>query len=94
MWGVGNIVTVFAHVVIIIWLIYLVAFGALCAAPVWSIWEGVFLLRIANNYQAQVQEKVDAYLSSKSSDEYDFTELIANLEHPPSPPATYLRKSS
>ena len=76
MWGVGNIVTVFAHVVIIIWLIYLVAFGALCAAPVWSIWEGVFLLRIANNYQAQVQEKVDAYLSSKSSDEYDFTEPL------------------
>ena len=76
MWGVGNIVTVFAHVVIIIWLIYLVAFGALCAAPVWSIWEGVYLLRIANNYQAQVQEKVDAYLSSKSSDEYDFTEPL------------------
>ena len=76
MWGVGNIVTVFAHVVIIIWLIYLVAFGALYAAPVWSIWEGVYLLRIANNYQAQVQEKVDAYLSSKSSDEYDFTEPL------------------
>ena len=42
MWGVGNIVTVFAHVAIIIWLIYLVAFGALCAAPIWSIWEGSF----------------------------------------------------
>ena len=51
MWGVGNIVTVFAHVAIIIWLIYLVAFGALCAAPVWSIWEGVYLLRISKEYQ-------------------------------------------
>ena len=51
MWGVGNIVTVYAHVVVIIWLIYLVAFGALCAAPIWSIWEGVYLLRIARQLE-------------------------------------------
>lgn len=66
MWGVGNIVTVFAHVAIIIWLIYLVAFGALCAAPVWSIWEGIFLLRISKSYQLKVQERVDAYYQSTS----------------------------
>ena len=47
LWGIGNIVTVIAHVLVIIWLIYLVAFGALCAAPIWSIWEGVYLLRAA-----------------------------------------------
>ena len=51
LWGVGNIITVFAHVVVIIWLIYFVAFGALCAAPIWSIWEGVFLLRIARQLE-------------------------------------------
>ena len=47
LWGIGNLVTVIAHVFVIIWLIYLVAFGALCAAPIWSIWEGVFLWKIA-----------------------------------------------
>lgn len=47
LWGVGNIVTVIAHLFVIIWLIYLVAFGALCAAPIWSIWEGVYLRRIS-----------------------------------------------
>lgn len=65
MWGVGNIVTVFAHVVIIIWLIYLVAFGALCAAPIWSIWEGYFLLKIANNLQDEIQQDVAAYYEQK-----------------------------
>ena len=55
MWGVGNIVTVFAHVAVIIWLIYLVAFGALCAAPVWSIWEGLYLLRLSRDYQIKSQ---------------------------------------
>ena len=65
MWGVGNIVTVFAHVVIIIWLIYLVAFGALCAAPIWSIWEGYFLLKIANKLQDEIQQDVMAYYEQK-----------------------------
>ena len=55
MWGVGNIVTVFAHVAVIIWLIYLVAFGALCAAPIWSIWEGIYLLRLSRDYQIKSQ---------------------------------------
>ena len=71
MWGVGNIVTVFAHVAIIIWLIYLVAFGALCAAPIWSIWEGVFLMRISKQLQGEVQEEVEAYLASQSAVEPD-----------------------
>ena len=65
MWGVGNIVTVFAHVVIIIWLIYLVAFGALCAAPIWSIWEGVYLLRISKTLQSDIQRDVEAYYATK-----------------------------
>ena len=65
MWGVGNIVTVFAHVVIIIWLIYLVAFGALCAAPIWSIWEGVYLLRISKTLQSEIQRDVEAYYATK-----------------------------
>ena len=69
MWGVGNIVTVFAHVVIIIWLIYLVAFGALCAAPIWSIWEGIYLLQISDDLQSQIQQRVDSYLSKKNMDE-------------------------
>ena len=47
LWGIGNLVTVVAHVFVIIWLIYLVAFGALCAAPIWSLWEGLFLWKIA-----------------------------------------------
>ena len=59
MWGVGNIVTVYAHVVVIIWLIYLVAFGALCAAPIWSIWEGVFLLRISKQLSQPPEPKAE-----------------------------------
>jgi hypothetical protein len=47
LWGVGNIVTVIAHLFVIIWLIYLVAFGALLAAPIWSLWEGLFLRKEA-----------------------------------------------
>ncbi len=71
MWGIGNIVTVFAHVVVIIWLIYLVAFGALCAAPVWSIWEGLYLLRISDDLQSQIQKKVEIYLEEKKSEASD-----------------------
>ena len=54
MWGVGNLVTVYAHVVVIIWLIYLVAFGALCAAPIWSIWEGLVLQHL-HHFKSCVQ---------------------------------------
>jgi hypothetical protein len=67
MWGVGNIVTVFAHVAIIIWLIYLVAFGALCAAPVWSIWEGIYLFRMSKGYQQKVQDHVAKYYQSNDN---------------------------
>ena len=49
LWGIGNIVTVIAHVMVMIWLIYMVALGALCAAPIWSIWEGMFLWRLSKN---------------------------------------------
>ena len=65
MWGVGNLATVVAHVAIIIWLIYLVAFGALCAAPIWSIWEGYYLLKISKSIQTEIQQEVDDYYSKK-----------------------------
>lgn len=47
MWGVGNIMTAIAHALVILPLIYLVALGALIFAPLWSIFEGLFLLRIS-----------------------------------------------
>lgn len=47
LWGAGNILTVVAHVLVIIPLIYLVAAGALIFAPLWSILEGLFLLRLS-----------------------------------------------
>jgi hypothetical protein len=71
LWGVGNIVTVFAHVVVIIWLIYFVAFGALCAAPIWSIWEGAYLLRIANTLQDEIQQDLDLYYANRNKDVID-----------------------
>ncbi|RAP33130.1 hypothetical protein DID77_03520 [Candidatus Marinamargulisbacteria bacterium SCGC AG-439-L15] len=52
MWGSGNIMTVIAHVLIIIELIYLVAFGALVFAPLWSIYEGIFLLRVVKKLES------------------------------------------
>ena len=48
-WGIGNLITVVAHVLYIIPLIYLVAYGALVAAPLWSILEGLYLLKLAKN---------------------------------------------
>ena len=51
MWGIGNIMTVIAHVLIIIPLIRLVSYGALLFAPMWSIYEGVFLLKVAKKIQ-------------------------------------------
>ena len=69
MWGIGNIVTVFAHVVIIIWLIYFVAFGALCAAPIWSIWEGIYLLQTSKKMQLEIQQDIEAYYAAKKISE-------------------------
>ena len=46
LWGIGNLVTVFAHVFVILPLIYLVALGAFISTPIWAIAEGVFFLRI------------------------------------------------
>ncbi len=50
-WGLGNIITVIAHLMILIWLIYLVAVGALIMAPLWSIWQSKFLQQQANTIQ-------------------------------------------
>ena len=50
-WGIGNIITVIAHVLYIIPLIYLVAYGAIIAAPLWSILEGLYLFKIANEHR-------------------------------------------
>lgn len=47
-WGVGNITTVVAHMLVLIWLIYLVAFGALVMAPLWSIWQSRFFIKRAH----------------------------------------------
>ena len=46
-WGVGNITTVLAHMEVLIWLIYLVAFGALIAAPLWSYVQARFFIKKA-----------------------------------------------
>jgi hypothetical protein len=47
LWGVGNLLTVVAHILVILPLIYLVAAGAMVIAPLWSIAEGVYLLRLS-----------------------------------------------
>ncbi|MCP5469224.1 MAG: hypothetical protein H7A36_01805 [Chlamydiales bacterium] len=39
LWGAGNVVTVIAHMLVLVWLIYLVALGAGIAAPLWAIWQ-------------------------------------------------------
>lgn len=49
LWGLGNILTVLAHLLVIIPLIYLVAAGALVFAPLWSIYEGLFLLKLSRS---------------------------------------------
>ncbi len=49
LWGVGGIITAIAHTIVILPLIYLVAMGAIIFAPIWSIWEGIFLLKLANH---------------------------------------------
>ncbi len=46
-WGLGNVTTVVAHMMVLIWLIYLVAIGALIAAPLWSIWQAAFFWKKA-----------------------------------------------
>ncbi|PWJ39981.1 DUF4386 family protein [Sediminitomix flava] len=47
LFGLGNITTVFAHVLVILPLIYLVALGAFIFTPCWAIAEGLFLLKVA-----------------------------------------------
>ena len=50
-WGIGNITTVIAHMMVLIWLIYLVAGGALIAAPFWSIWQSRYLWKKARELE-------------------------------------------
>ena len=57
MWGVGNIVTAVAHALVILPLIYLVALGALIFAPLWSIFEGLFLLKISRSGLDYLEKK-------------------------------------
>ncbi len=45
LWGIGNILTVIAHALVILPLIKLVAVGALVFAPLWSIYEAIFLFQ-------------------------------------------------
>ena len=47
LWGVGNLLTVVAHVFVIILLIQLVTLGASVFAPMWSIAEGLYLLKLS-----------------------------------------------
>lgn len=47
-WGVGSIITVIAHMFVIIWMIYLIAAGALIVAPFWGIWQARYFLKKAN----------------------------------------------
>ena len=49
LWGIGGVVTAVAHTIVILPLIYLVAVGAMFFAPLWSIWEGFFLLKVSKN---------------------------------------------
>ena len=44
LWGIGNIITAFSYAFNIHELIYLVAIGALICAPLWGIFEAVFLM--------------------------------------------------
>ena len=53
LWGFGNILTIIAHLTVTLWLIYFVAFAALCAAPIWSIWEGLYLLDLSKKLFAK-----------------------------------------
>lgn len=47
LWALGNISTVFAHVFVILPLIYLIAIGAMICTPIWMIAEGMFFLKIS-----------------------------------------------
>ena len=51
LWGLGSILTAVAHTVVNLPLIYLVAVGAIIFAPIWSFWEGLFLLKIARKIE-------------------------------------------
>ncbi|RAP31613.1 hypothetical protein DID78_00500 [Candidatus Marinamargulisbacteria bacterium SCGC AG-343-D04] len=46
LWGVGNILTAIAHAFVYVPLIYLVAMGAMIAAPAWGFMEGLYLLSL------------------------------------------------
>ncbi|MFZ4773138.1 MAG: hypothetical protein ACOYK9_04020 [Chlamydiia bacterium] len=43
LWGFGSILTVIAHLFVLIWLIYLIAAGALVGVPLWTFFQWVYL---------------------------------------------------
>ena len=49
LWGIGNIMTAIAHSLVILELIYLVAFGAFIFAPLWGFMEGFYLLKMVKD---------------------------------------------
>jgi hypothetical protein len=51
LWGVGNLLTVMAHVFVIVPLIRIVTLGAFVFAPAWSLLEGRFLLKYAKTLE-------------------------------------------
>ncbi len=42
-WGLGNLITVMAHLFVILWLIYFVAGCALIGVPLWTFFQGKYL---------------------------------------------------
>jgi len=46
-WGLGSIITVVAHLFVIIWLIYFIAYSALIGVPLWTFFQGKYLRKKA-----------------------------------------------
>ncbi len=67
LWGIGNILTVVAHMLVILPLIYLVAAGALIFAPLWSIYEGLFLLKLSRGSRDETTQTSDLSLPESES---------------------------
>jgi hypothetical protein len=44
LWGIGNILTVIAHLFVILWLIYFIAGAALIGVPLWTIFQAKYLI--------------------------------------------------
>lgn len=57
MWGLGNILTVVAHMLILTWLIYFIETGALILAPIWGVLQSQFLWRSYKESAGIVNER-------------------------------------